>query len=207
MSDLVTYDEVAVNKVDSQSVDALLQEQLDSVDSHSHTTAVVEQQDEAGMPQLDVDTFPSQIFWLVITFGILYVLISKRALPRIHEVIDKRRHRIERDLDKAELLSEEASKAQSDYEALQAKARDKSASIIAAANQDIQQHSEAQHASTDKKIAEMLGEADAAITAKQQSFKTELVTLSESLASSLVEELTGKAPTKASLQSALKQHG
>ena len=44
----------------------------------------------AGMPQLDFSTFPNQIFWLVVALVVLYLLLSRMALPRIGSVIAER---------------------------------------------------------------------------------------------------------------------
>lgn len=71
---------------------------------------------EAGMPQLDVSTFPSQIVWLLIAFGVLYWLMSTLALPRVGEVLEEREIRISSDLEKAERHRDEAQEVQASYE-------------------------------------------------------------------------------------------
>ena len=63
------------------------------------------------MPQLDFATFASQIFWLVVTFGVLYLIMARSALPVIREVLQTRQTRIFEDLRKAEKLKEEAQEA------------------------------------------------------------------------------------------------
>ena len=55
-----------------------------------------------GMPQLDFSTFPNQIFWLCVTLVVLYLILSRVALPRIATVLSERHGAIQRDLDKAE---------------------------------------------------------------------------------------------------------
>ena len=60
------------------------------------------------LPQLDIETYASQIFWLIVTFIVLYFLVAKIAMPRIAEVLEGRQERIEDDLDKAETLKKEA---------------------------------------------------------------------------------------------------
>ena len=60
------------------------------------------------MPQLDISTFPPQLFWLLITFIALYLVVWKIALPRIVAVRDSRHQKIEEDLEKAETLRGEA---------------------------------------------------------------------------------------------------
>ena len=52
-------------------------------------------------PPFDVSTFPAQLFWLVITFGTLYFVMSRIALPRVAKILDTRRLRIGNDLDVA----------------------------------------------------------------------------------------------------------
>ena len=71
-----------------------------------------------------------QLFWLALTFGLLYVLLKRFALPRVGEVIEERRERIERDLEKAEKLKAETQLALSNYELALAEARTK-AGVIA----------------------------------------------------------------------------
>ena len=57
---------------------------------------------KAGMPQLEISSYSSQIFWLVISFFFLYFIMSNIVLPRIGEVLKHRRDKITSDLDKAE---------------------------------------------------------------------------------------------------------
>ena len=61
------------------------------------------------LPQLDLTTYSSQVFWLIVSFVVLYFLVAKLAMPRIAEVLEERQERIEDDLDKAETLKKEAS--------------------------------------------------------------------------------------------------
>ena len=58
-----------------------------------------------GLPQLDALTFPSQIFWLIVCFATLYYLLSKRALPRVGDILEARQERIAADLDRAAQLA------------------------------------------------------------------------------------------------------
>jgi F-type H+-transporting ATPase subunit b len=75
------------------------------------------------MPQLDLSTFPSQIFWLAVFFTVLYLLMAKLAIPRIERVIDERRDRVENDLDKAGQMKSEAEAVITAYEKALADAR------------------------------------------------------------------------------------
>ena len=60
------------------------------------------------MPQLDISTFTPQIIWLIITFGVLYLLMAKLALPRIGSILEQRQNRIEDNLAMAQNLKRES---------------------------------------------------------------------------------------------------
>ncbi len=85
------------------------------------------------MPQLEqISTYLSQVFWLVLTFGILYIILWKSALPRIANVMEERQERIEGNLQKAETVKQEAEAVLAAYEAAVAKTRDEAQSILRA---------------------------------------------------------------------------
>jgi F-type H+-transporting ATPase subunit b len=75
------------------------------------------------MPQLDVSTFPSQIFWLIVCFAALYFIMAKLAMPKIEAVVEERRRRIEGNLEKAAQMKEEAEAVIAAYEKALADAR------------------------------------------------------------------------------------
>src|ERR671937_893360 len=75
------------------------------------------------MPQLHFHTFPSQIFWLVVTFAVLYWLMAKVALPRIQRIVEESRNRIDTDLEKAAQMKAEAEAVIAAYEKAIADAR------------------------------------------------------------------------------------
>jgi F-type H+-transporting ATPase subunit b len=75
------------------------------------------------MPQLDLSTFPSQIFWLVVVFSILYVLMARVGLPRVGAMIEARKTRIAGDLDRAAQMKAEAEAVMAAYERSLADAR------------------------------------------------------------------------------------
>ncbi len=75
------------------------------------------------MPQLDVSTFPTQLFWLFVSFVVLYVLMAKLGLPRVGRIIAARRSRIDGDLEKAGQMKAEAEAVIAAYERALAEAR------------------------------------------------------------------------------------
>ena len=81
------------------------------------------------MPQLDISTWPSQIFWLAITFLALFFVISRVAIPRTGGVIQKRKSTIANDLAKAQALKADVDATVKTYEAALAESRAKAHAI------------------------------------------------------------------------------
>jgi len=61
-----------------------------------------------GMPQLNPEFWISQVFWLVLTFGILYVVLSKLVLPKISDNLENRKSQILENIEIAEKQREES---------------------------------------------------------------------------------------------------
>jgi F-type H+-transporting ATPase subunit b len=77
----------------------------------------------SGMPQFDLASFPGQIFWLAIAFGLLYWMVSSIFSPRIAATVDGREKRITDDLAEARRLNTEAQAAAAEHEKAVAKAK------------------------------------------------------------------------------------
>ena len=78
----------------------------------------------SGMPQLNFHDFAPQVVWLVITFVVLYLVMSKLAVPAISDTLEKRQAKIQGDLDAAEKASEETRALVAAYEKRLADARE-----------------------------------------------------------------------------------
>ena len=111
------------------------------------------------MPQLaQIDTFLSQIIWLVISFAVLYVVMWKAALPRVADVLQERQERID-DLERAEKLKTEAEAVLEAYEATAAKAQAEAQAILRAGADAFAAEAAARH---DEVSARLARETDAA---------------------------------------------
>ena len=71
---------------------------------------------EGGLPQLNIGTYPSQIFWLLVMFAVLYTAFSKAVLPMIGSVVNGREAHIKGNLDAAQTLRDQAQAIQAAYE-------------------------------------------------------------------------------------------
>jgi F-type H+-transporting ATPase subunit b len=126
------------------------------------------------LPQLDVSTFPSQIFWLIICFSVLYYLLSRRALPRVSEILEARQDRIAADLDQAQRLRRDAEVALAAYEEAMAKAQDRAQSLLAETQNRLQAEAAARQAELDQQLARQLSEAEGRIAASRDRALAEL---------------------------------
>jgi F-type H+-transporting ATPase subunit b len=114
----------------------------------------------SSLPQLEIATYPSQLFWLLITFVVLYVLLSKIALPRVAEVLESRQERVDNDLTKAHQLREESDAVRSAYEQSLAESRAAAQAKVAATQNDINERVAAAEAEAAAKAAAELRAAE-----------------------------------------------
>lgn len=120
---------------------------------------------KGGLPQLNPGTFPTQIFWLALTFGALYYLLSKKALPVVAQVLDERQERISRDLSKAASLKEEAEAVMATVEKAMAEARAQAQTVIAETVAAIEADNQVKQSALNAQIADRLREAETRIAA------------------------------------------
>lgn len=97
------------------------------------------QENVSGLPQFNIETYPSQVFWLAIMFGALYIFFTKKTLPEISGVIEARKERIDSDLEAAENLREEAEEVQKFYEDSLEKARAEASAFYSEAENTIKE--------------------------------------------------------------------
>ena len=83
-----------------------------------------------GMPQFNAKSFPSQIFWLVITFSILYTLVTWFLLPRIRENIRLRKNKVSNNLERSEAIKNDIEKMIKEYDLKINEAKENVSSMI-----------------------------------------------------------------------------
>ena len=115
----------------------------------------------AGLPQLDITTWPSQLFWLVVVFGAGYIIMAKFVTPRIGAVLEERRARLDDDLGKARAASENAARTRAEYEADLDAARGVAAETAKTAAAEAAKKADASDAKIAKKLADKVAKAEA----------------------------------------------
>ena len=79
--------------------------------------------ESGGMPQLNPEFWISQIFWLSLTFGILYLVLSKLILPKISNNLESRKSQILENIEAAEKQREDSETKLSEYEEIISKSK------------------------------------------------------------------------------------
>jgi F-type H+-transporting ATPase subunit b len=162
------------------------------------------------MPQLDVSTFPTQIFWLVVTFAVLYVLMAKLAIPRIEAAVEGRRTRIEGDLDRAGRMKTEAEAVIAAYEKALADARHQAQLTMKETTDRLNAAAAERQKAAAKVIAERTTVAEARIAAAKGAAMENLRGMSIDVARAAAARLVGseidEARAGAAVDAVLKGH-
>lgn len=149
-----------------------------------------------GMPQLDFATFPNQIFWLVVALIVIYVVLSKVALPRIGGILADRQGRITGDINAADKLKAKAVEAETAYNQALIDARNEAAKIVAATKADIQKDLDKAIAKADAEIAARGAESAKRIDEVRAGAVASVSEVAKETAEAIVAALGGKADAK-----------
>ncbi len=155
---------------------------------------------------LDAGTFVPQLVWLALTFGLLYLLLKRFALPRVGEVIEERRDRIQRDLEKAEKLKAETEQALATYEQALAEARAKGNAIAKTMRDELSAEVEKERAAVDARIAQKLADAEAQIAQSRAKAMASVGDIAGDTAAAVVAKLLGQEVPREEVQRALVPH-
>ncbi len=142
-------------------------------------------------PLNDYASYPSQIFWLALTFGVLYLFMSRMILPRIGGAIDRRADSITQDLEEASRMSDRAEAAQQSLEKELAEARGKARATAAQAKADVEAEVAAETAKVEAEVDARLAKAAASIAEVQASAMKNVEEVASTTASAIVNKLIG----------------
>jgi len=157
------------------------------------------------MPQLNFQDFGPQLFWLALTFILLYLLMSRVALPRVGSILEERRNRINADLEAAAKLREDTEQAIADYEKALADAKAKAQQIAREARDKVSAELEKERADVDQQINEKMADADKRVTELKESALAHIEEIATDTAEALTARLLGKSANRSELQSAVKE--
>ena len=152
---------------------------------------------EPGLPQLDVTTWPSQLFWLVVLFGAGYLVMAKVVTPRISSVLEERRKTLDGDLEKARNASAEAAKIRANFEKELENARSEAAEYAKRAAAEAAKNADDADAKISQKLAKKVAKAEAKLAEAKSSAIGNLNDVAAEAAVATVAALTGIKTTNA----------
>ncbi|MBS9476797.1 F0F1 ATP synthase subunit B [Ancylobacter radicis] len=159
----------------------------------------------AGFPPFDAQTFPSQLIWLAIAFGALYLLMSRVALPRIATILEERHDRVADDLEEAGKLKAESEAAQASYEQALASARNKAHGIATETRDTLAAEAETRRKAVEAELSAKLVTAEAQITATKTAAMANVHGIAVDAAGAIVHQLIGSTPAPQAVEAAVDQ--
>jgi F-type H+-transporting ATPase subunit b len=158
-----------------------------------------------GFPPFQSENFPSQLIWLAVTFVLLYVLMSRIALPRIGGILADRDKRIADDIAAANRLKEQSDAAHTAYEKALADARGRAQSIANATREQQAAAAEATNKQLEAQLHERIAAAEQSIAASRASAMSNVGGIAGDTAAAIVERLIGQAPAAHEVAAAVSE--
>ena len=156
-----------------------------------------------GLPQFDLSWWPGQMVWMLVIFGVMFVLFAKVFVPKVGGAIDGREDRISGDIAKARQLKAEAEAQAAAALAETAEARGKAQRLAAEAKAKAQAEASARQATEEAKLNERLAASEASIASARDQAMTHVSGIAGDTAKAIVEKLTGSIADAAEIDAAL----
>lgn len=155
-------------------------------------------------PPFAAESFPSQLFWLALTFGFLYVFMAKVVVPGVGGLLAERSARIAKDLDDAAAAKTKAEAAGVAYEQALSDARAKAQAIAQATRDKVNASSEARRKTVETELGARIAASEATIAEAKAKAMANVEGIAADTAATIVRHLTGVAPSVGDVAAALK---
>ena len=172
----------------------------------AETTAHTEAPGEKhAFPPFEAQHFPSQLFWLALTFILLYMLMARIALPRIGGILESRSKHISSDLAAAQRFKEQSEAANTAYQKSLADARARAQGIANDTRERQAAEAEATNRKLEAQLHEKLAAAEQSIAATRSAAMGNVASIAADTASAIVERLIGTAPAERDVSAAVAE--
>jgi F-type H+-transporting ATPase subunit b len=146
-----------------------------------------------GFPPFDTTTYPSQFFWLAITFTILLFFLWRFVVPRIGGTIDQRKQRIAHELAQAEQDRRAADQAYTTYQNTLIEARQRARALIEENRSQVRANVERAEKAADTEADQALAEAEARLAKLRTEAREHIRRAAQEAAAGIVERLIGES--------------
>ena len=146
---------------------------------------------EGGMPQLNPEFWASQIFWLVLIFGSLYILLSKLILPKISYNLEARKSEIAENIEAAEKQRNESDQKLKDYEKIINQSKTEAKNLFSQARQKILSDINSKKESLEKEIDEEIKKAEKEISDLNKKSPEKINKIAIETTADLIKQIIG----------------
>ena len=147
--------------------------------------------ESGGMPQLNPEFWVSQIFWLILTFGILYIVLSKLILPKISANLELRKSQIQENIEAAEKQRESSDAKLKEYDNIILKSKVEAKNIFKDAREKVIKDINSKKKTLDKQIDAEIKKAEQEIEVLRKNAPEKISKIAIETSAQLVKKLIG----------------
>ncbi|MDC3126249.1 F0F1 ATP synthase subunit B [Candidatus Pelagibacter sp.] len=155
--------------------------------------------ESGGMPQLNPEFWISQIFWLILTFGTMYVVLSKFILPKISNNLESRKSQILENIEAAEKQREDSEAKLKEYDKVILKSKSEAKTIFNQTREKALKDIMAKKEVLDQQIDDEINKAEKEIEVLRVSAPDKINKIAIETSSELLEKLIGSGVNSSSI--------
>ena len=155
--------------------------------------------ESGGMPQLNPEFWISQIFWLIITFGILFIVLTKVILPKISDNLETRKSQILENIETADKQKEESQKKIDEYEKIILDSKLKAKNHFNEAREKILDNINKKRAALEKDLDQEIGEVEKELSDLRNKSGEKINKIAAETSAELIKELIGEEVNSSSI--------
>ena len=147
--------------------------------------------ESGGMPQLNPEFWISQIFWLTLTFGTLYIILSKLILPKISANLELRKSQIQENIEAAEKQRKESETKLKEYDEIILKSKLKANDIFKDSREKVIKDINIKKEALDKQIDEEIKKVEKEINQLKETSPEKINKIAIEISSDILKKLIG----------------
>ncbi len=161
--------------------------------------------ESGGMPQLNPEFWVSQIAWLILTFGILYIVLSKLILPKISDNLESRKSQILENIETAETQREESEKKLKEFEKIILESKLEAKNYFNEARQKILDDINKKRSALEKDIDEEINAAEEEVNNLKINSSEKIKNIAVETSSELIKQLIGEEANSSSISAIVEE--
>ena len=161
---------------------------------------------ETTFPPFDPVNFTPLLIWLTLSFGLLYLLMSKIAVPRVEKILHTRAHTITKDISAANALRAQAEEAAAAHDKTIADAKAKALALAQETHARLNAETEAQRLALETDLNAKLATSEAQVLEMKAKAMGNVEAIAQETAAAIVQHITGKPADQSAIAKAIATH-